>query len=53
MGAPRVGPQARQEYLARMRERYDTADRAAKSRLLNEVYEVMGYHRKAAIRLLR
>jgi hypothetical protein len=53
MGATRVGPQARREYLARMRERYDTADRAAKSRLLNEVCEVTGYHRKAAIRLLR
>jgi hypothetical protein len=53
MGATRVGPQARREYLARMRERYETADRAAKSRLLNEVCEVTGYHRKAAIRLLR
>ena len=52
MGNP-VGPQARREYLARMRERYETADRAAKSRLLNEVCEVTGYHRKAAIRLLR
>jgi hypothetical protein len=36
-----------------MRERYETADRATKSRLLNEVCEVTGYHRKAAIRLLR
>jgi hypothetical protein len=52
MGNP-VGPQARREYLARMRERYETADKAAKSRLLDEVCEVTGYHRKAAIRLLR
>jgi hypothetical protein len=37
MGAMGVGPQARREYLARMRERYETADRATKSRLLNEV----------------
>ena len=53
MGSTRVGPQARREYLTRMRERYETAARAAKSRLLDEVCEVTGYHRKAAIRLLR
>jgi len=53
MGDTRVGPQARREYLARMRERYETANRAAKSRLLDEVCEVTGYHRKAVIRLLR
>ena len=48
-----MGPQARREYLARMRERYEMATRAAKSRLLDEVCEVTGYHRKAVIRLLR
>ena len=53
MGSTRVGPQAKREYLVRMRERYETADRAAKSRLLDEVCAVTGYHRKAAIRLLR
>lgn len=53
MGGTRVGPQARREYLARMRERYEMATRAAKSRLLDEVCEVTGYHRKAVIRLLR
>lgn len=53
MGASRVGPQARREYLARMRERYVTAGRATKSQLLDEVCEVTGYHRKAAIRFLR
>jgi len=52
MGNP-VGPQARREYLARMRERYERAEKAAKGRLLDEVCEVTGYHRKAAIRLLR
>jgi hypothetical protein len=36
-----------------MRERYETADRAARSRLLDEVCEVTGHHRKAVIRLLR
>jgi len=53
MGGTRVGPQARREYLARMRERYQGAPRAAKGRLLDEVCEVTGYHRKAVIRLLR
>ena len=53
MGGTRVGPRARREYVARMRERYEMATRAAKSRLLDEVCEVTGYHRKAVIRLLR
>jgi hypothetical protein len=36
-----------------MRERYETtADKAAKGRLLDEVCEVTGYHRKAVIRRL-
>jgi hypothetical protein len=53
MGATRVGPQATREYLARMRERYERAKRAAKGGLLDEVCQVTGYHRKAVIRLLR
>ena len=53
MGTSRVGPQATREYLARMRERYERAGRDAKGALLDEVCEVTGYHRKAAIRLLR
>jgi hypothetical protein len=36
-----------------MRERYETAARASKGRLLDEVCAVTGYHRKAVIRLLR
>ena len=53
MGRIQVGPQAIEEYLRRMRERYETAPRAAKGRLLDEVCEVTRYHRKAVIRLLR
>lgn len=53
MGGTRVGPQATGEYLVRMRERYERAPRGEKGRLLDEVCEVTGYHRKAVIRLLR
>jgi len=53
MGGTRVGPQARREYLVRMRERYRGALRKAKGPLLDEVCEMTGYHRKAVIRLLR
>lgn len=52
MGVTRVGPQARTEYLARMRERYQGAPRARRGALLDEVCAVTGYHRKAAVRLL-
>lgn len=52
MGSP-VGPQAKREYLVQMRDRYGrAADRAARTRLLDEVCEVTGYHRKAVIRVL-
>jgi hypothetical protein len=53
MGRIRVGPQAIEEYLGRMRERYERVPRAGKGRLLDEVCEVTRYHRKAVIRLLR
>jgi len=48
-----VGPQARQEYLAQMRERYLGASRRAKGALLTEAVTVTGYHRKALIRAWR
>ena len=41
------------EYAAVQHERYHTASRAEKHRLLDEVVAVTGIHRKAAIRLLR
>ena len=40
------------EYVEVMKERYRSAGRADKSRLLDEFTEVTGYHRKSAIRLL-
>jgi hypothetical protein len=53
VGGQPVGPLARGEYLARMRDRYSGAKRAVRSQLISEVAAVTGYHRKAVIRLLR
>lgn len=50
MGGTRVGPEARQEYLQQMRDRYVVAGRAARSALLDEAVAMTGYHRKALIR---
>ena len=44
--------QARWEYLCRVWPRYREADRAKKGRILDEVCEVTGYHRKYAVRRL-
>ena len=41
------------EYLKAVQARYLKATRQEKSRLLDEFVQVTGYHRKAAIRLLR
>jgi hypothetical protein len=48
-----VGPQTRREYLAKMRDCYVTADREAKSRLLDEAVAMTGRHRKSLIRAWR
>ncbi len=45
-----MGPQARREYLLKMRSRYAAADREARSRLLDEIVAVTGLHRKHVIR---
>ena len=45
--------QARREYAAVMRVRYQSADRRTRSRLLDEYCRTTGCHRKAAIRRLR
>lgn len=44
--------QSKQEYLARIKDRYRKAGKRAKSRILDEFCEVCGHHRKHAIRLL-
>ena len=41
------------EYVEALRERYRRAGRRDKGRMLDEFTQVTGYHRKAAIRLLR
>ena len=48
-----MGPQARQEYLAQLRDRYLRAARREKGRMLTEAVTVTGYHRKAIIRAWR
>jgi hypothetical protein len=49
-----VGPQAKSEYLAQMRDRYVRAQtRPERGRLLTEAMTVTGYHRKALIRAWR
>ena len=48
-----MGPQARPEYLAQMRDRYVGTSRTGKGRVLTEAVTVTGYHRKAIIRAWR
>ena len=48
-----MGPQARIEYLAQLRDRYVRASRLEKGRMLTEAVTVTGYHRKAIIRAWR
>lgn len=43
----------RKEVLSNMRKRYARAGKPYKSRLITEVVELLGYHRKAAIRALQ
>src|SRR6516164_3456927 len=48
-----VSPRSVHEYLQVIRTRYAAAPRATKTQLLTEVCATTGYHRKAAIRVLR
>ncbi len=45
-----MGPQARHEYLAQLRDRYVRAARTEKGRMLTEAVTVTGSHLKAIIR---
>ena len=47
-----MGHNSRREYLRRIHGRYQKADRAGKSRILDEFCQVARYHRKYALRLL-
>lgn len=49
---PKMSQITRQEVLLRKRERYQRAGKEHKTRIINEVVELFGYHRKAAIRAL-
>ena len=43
----------REEVLEKLRQRYKTAGKEHKKKLLNQAQELLGYHRKSAIRALR
>lgn len=47
-----MSKETKQEVLARLRRRYRSAGRPHKSKLINQAVELLGYHRKAAIRAL-
>lgn len=48
-----MSQKTKQEVLARLRRQYVRAGLEYRSRLLNQAVELLGYHRKAAIRALR
>ena len=48
-----MGPMARREYIHTLRQRYLSAPKAHKRQILDEFCATTGYHRKAAIRVLR
>src|SRR5436190_16268070 len=48
-----VQRQSKQEYMARMQGRYLKATRREKGRLLDEIVEVTGYHRRHVVQVLR
>ena len=51
--AQRYEQKKRNEVLAQLRWCYATAGKEHKVKLLNQAVELLGYHRKAAIRALR
>ena len=50
---PHMSEITRQEVLAQKRQRYATAGRPHKAKIITELVDLFGYHRKAAIRALR
>src|SRR5687768_2645663 len=50
---PQMSQNTRQEILIQMRRRYQRAGRKYKAQLLDELVELFGYHRKAAVRALQ
>ena len=50
---PKMSHITRQEVLLRKRKRYECAGKEHKSKIIDEVVELLGYHRKAAIRALQ
>ena len=48
-----INPTTRQEVLKKLRRRYERAGAEHKRKLLDQAQELLGYHRKAAIRSLR
>ncbi len=48
-----MSKKTKDEVLGRLRRRYATAGKEHKIKLLNQAVELLGYHRKAAIRALR
>lgn len=50
---PRMSQNTRQEVLAQKRDRYQRAGKEHKSKIINELVDLFGYHRKAAIRALQ
>src|SRR4030095_267841 len=48
-----INPTTRDEVLKKLRRRYQSAGAEHKRKLLDQAQELLGYHRKAAIRSLR
>ena len=48
-----MSKKTREEVLAKLRQRYKSAGQEHKRKLLNQAQELLGYHRKSAIRALR
>ena len=50
---PKMSQMTRREVLAKKRDRYARAGKEHKTKIINELVDLFGYHRKAAIRALQ